>query len=107
MRCQVAKLPPGLPPHLLLAIYRMAQELANNIVKHADATQASLRISLEDDYIVLRADDNGVGFTAEPPEKQKGVGWQTIQDRVHLLQGTLELQGPPGTHVTIRLPLPV
>jgi PAS domain S-box-containing protein len=106
MRCQVAALPAGLPPHLLLGIYRMAQELANNIVKHAHATQASLRISVEDNNIVLRAEDNGVGFSATPPEKQKGVGWQTIQDRVHLLQGKLERQSRPGTHVTIRLPLP-
>jgi len=109
MRCQMTSLPAGLPPHLLLALFRMAQELANNIVKHAHATQASLRIALEDEHIVLSAEDNGVGFEATLvlPEKQKGVGWQTIQDRVHLLQGTLERQSQSGhTCVTIRLPLP-
>lgn len=108
MRCQVAILPPGLPPHLLLALYRMAQELANNIVKHAHATQATLRIALESDYLVLRAEDNGVGFGAALLDKPTGLGWQTIQDRVHLLQGTLERQSVPAhTCVTIRLPLPV
>jgi PAS domain S-box-containing protein len=109
MRCQVAGLPAGLPPHLLLALFRMAQELANNIVKHAHATKASLRILLEDDYIVLHADDNGVGFEATlvPPDKPNGLGWQTIQDRVHLLQGTVERESRPAhTCVTIRLPLP-
>jgi signal transduction histidine kinase len=109
MRCQVAALPAGLPPHLLLALFRMAQELANNIVKHAHATRASLRILLEDDYVVLHAEDNGVGFEATlvPPDKPNGLGWQTIQDRVHLLQGTVERESQPAhTCVTIRLPLP-
>ena len=108
MRCHLAELPPGLPPHLLLAIYRMAQELANNIVKHAHATQASLRLVVEHDSLVLCAEDNGVGFAATASDKSKGVGWQTLQDRVHLLQGSLQLQSQlPGTQVTIRLPLPI
>jgi PAS domain S-box-containing protein len=105
MRCHVDNLPPGLPPHLLLALYRMAQELANNIVKHAHATQASLTIVADGDSLVLRAEDNGVGFSATSPERSKGLGWQTLQDRVHLLQGTLELRSQPGTQIAIRLPL--
>jgi PAS domain S-box-containing protein len=106
MRCSVEGLPPGLPPHLLLALYRMAQELANNIVKHAQATQAMLNIFVEADTIVLRAEDNGVGFDKALASQSKGMGWQTLQDRVHLLQGTLTLQRKPGTIVLIRLPLP-
>ena len=106
MRCSVEPLPTGLPPHLLLAIYRMAQELANNIVKHAQATQAALCLSVEDDTVVLSAEDNGIGFDAALASQSKGLGWQTLQDRVHLLQGTLQLQRQHGTHVTIRLPLP-
>nr|GFB48335.1 hypothetical protein [Tanacetum cinerariifolium] len=97
MRCHVADLPPSLPPHLLMALYRMAQELANNIVKHAQATQASLHLEVQGESLVLCAEDNGVGFAATEPEKSKGLGWQTLQDRVHLLQGTLELGGQPGT----------
>jgi two-component system NarL family sensor kinase len=106
MRCHIGDLPPNLPPHLLLALYRMAQELANNIVKHAHATQASLHIDVQDESLVLRAEDNGVGFAATSPEESKGLGWQTLQDRVYLLQGTLELRSQPDTQVTIRLPLP-
>ena len=106
MHCHVAPLPATLPPHLLLALYRMAQELANNIVKHAQATEASLRISADEETIELRVQDNGVGFKTDLPDKPKGVGWQTVQDRVRLLGGTLELQGPPGTCIIISLPLP-
>ena len=106
MRCRVANLPENLPAHLLLALYRMAQELANNIVKHAQATEATLLITADSEAIELRAQDNGIGFRAELADKAKGVGWQTLQDRARLLNGTLELENKVGTCVTIRLPLP-
>jgi len=106
MRCSVQDVPQGLPPHLLLALYRMAQELANNIVKHAQATQATLRIYLDGPNLVLQAEDNGIGFDKAHAAQSKGLGWQTLQDRVHLLQGTLILERRHGTQVTIRLPLP-
>lgn len=85
----------------------MAQELANKVVKHAHATQASLYITADDKTLTLRAEDNGVGFSAEPATKTKGLGWQALQDRVRLLSGTLNLESKLGTCVTIRLPLPV
>ena len=106
MRCSITELVVGLSPYLMLALYRMAQELANNIVKHAHATQALLYIGVEDDTIVLRAEDNGIGFDATLAGQSDGVGWQTLQDRVHLLQGTLTLQREQGTRITICLPLP-
>jgi signal transduction histidine kinase len=106
MRYHITNLPEALPAHLLLALYRMAQELANNIVKHAHATEASLHLSADDEALELRAQDNGVGFRADLSDKPKGVGWQSLLDRVHLLNGTLELQSSHGTCITIRLPLP-
>ncbi|TVT40611.1 PAS domain S-box protein [Hymenobacter setariae] len=105
LTCHLPDLPAGLPSHLALALYRMAQELANNIVKHAHATQAKLSIIADDQTIELRAEDNGVGFAAN--SQSKGLGWQALQDRVRLLNGTLHLATQPGhTCVTIALPLP-
>lgn len=105
LTCHLADLPAGLPTHLALATYRMAQELANNIVKHAHATQAKLSITANDQALELRAEDNGVGFAVEP--QSKGLGWLALQDRVRLLNGTLQLDTQPGrTCVTILLPLP-
>jgi PAS domain S-box-containing protein len=108
MQCYIIGLPAGLPTHLALAVYRMAQELANNIVKHAHATQASLHLTADDTHLRLRATDNGVGFTDEPQGKTKGLGWQALQDRVRLFNGTLHLSAAePGTCITICLPLTV
>ncbi|MFD1873429.1 PAS domain-containing sensor histidine kinase [Hymenobacter bucti] len=104
LTCHLADLPPGLPTHLALAVYRMSQELANNIVRHAHATQARLSLTATDHTLELQVEDNGVGFAPEPP--RKGMGWQALQDRTRLLNGTLHLDTRPGrTCVTISLPL--
>jgi len=101
---QFQDIPAGLPTPLALAVYRMSQELANNIVKHACATQARLSLTARDHMLELQAEDNGIGFAAEPP--RKGMGWQALQDRARLLNGTLHLDTRPGrTCITISLPL--
>ncbi|MVN76990.1 PAS domain S-box protein [Hymenobacter sp. HMF4947] len=108
MRSRVDDVPPRLSPHLALALYRMAQELANNIVKHSQATRASLQLlGQADGTIELRADDNGVGFVPNLPQVGRpGIGLQALHDRVRLLRGTLHLLPTPaqGTQVIIRLP---
>lgn len=95
-----------LPPLLQLALYRMAQELGQNIVEHArGATEASLELETTPGFVLLRAEDNGVGFAADAGT---GTGLRTIRDRVALLNGTLE-QGQCaafGTYVRLRIPLP-
>jgi PAS domain S-box-containing protein len=107
MTCHVGKLTHPLPPYLTVALYRMAQELANNIVKHAHATKASLQVLQHNQTLELRADDNGIGFEqSSSKQRNKGVGMQGLRDRVQLLSGTLSMLDDQGTHVVIRLPLP-
>lgn len=106
IRCVVANLPKDLDKNLQIVLYRIAQELANNILKHAKATSASLLLRNEDDTLILTAEDNGVGFD---PDKlpAKGIGLSSIQDRVKLLNGSCSLSSSPGqgTSVEVRLPL--
>lgn len=106
MHCRVAALPASLHFTLQLAIYRMAQELANNIVKHADATEAWMHVRMQQDKIILEVTDNGRGFTPEQT-KAKGIGLRTLQDRVDLLNGTLHIDSTPehGTSICIEVPL--
>jgi signal transduction histidine kinase len=98
---------PALPQPLQLALYRIAQELAQNIVKHARATQASLALETVPDFVLLRAEDNGIGFPSEPVTGP-GLGLRTIRDRVALLGGTMDLGSTPtfGTYVRLRFPFP-
>ena len=99
---------PPLPALLQLALYRMAQELGLNIVKHArGATEASLELETTPGWVLLRAEDNGVAF-APHAAANSGMGLRTIRDRVALLQGEFK-QGHHaglGTFVRLRIPLP-
>ncbi|ALD21110.1 PAS domain-containing protein [Hymenobacter sp. DG25A] len=106
MHCWVAALPTAMHLTLQLAIYRMAQELANNIVKHADATEAWMHVRMEQDNIILEVTDNGRGFTPEQT-KAKGIGLRTLHDRVNLLNGTLHIDSTSehGTSIRIEVPL--
>ncbi|MCC3156025.1 PAS domain-containing protein [Hymenobacter sp. 15J16-1T3B] len=103
---ELEELPRSLPQPLQVALFRMAQELAQNVVKHAHATEASLALEVVPGYVLLRAEDNGVGFPAEP--KGAGLGLRSIRDRVELLGGHMETGSSPavGTFVRIRIPLP-
>ena len=61
-----------LPADVQLALYRIAQELLNNVVKHAAASQATVGLYFSDDDLLLRVSDDGRGFDLQtlPP-----VGW--------------------------------
>ncbi|WP_426492754.1 PAS domain S-box protein [Hymenobacter sp. 102] len=98
----------ALTPSLQMAVYRMAQELAQNIAKHArGATQASLELESMLGWVLLRAEDNGSGFSGTPTE-QTGLGLRSIRDQVALLGGQLEIGSviSGGAYVRIRIPYP-
>jgi PAS domain S-box-containing protein len=109
LRCQVAldgEAAP-LPASLQMALYRIAQELAQNIAKHAlGATDASLELETMPGWVLLRAEDNGPGF-APAAATSSGLGLRSIRDRVALLGGQLQLGLVPtgGAYVRIRIPL--
>ncbi|UYZ59685.1 PAS domain S-box protein [Hymenobacter latericus] len=97
-----------LTPALELALYRIAQELVQNIVKHAHgATAATLELETTPGWVLLRVEDNGAGF-APAATNRPGLGLRSIRDRVALLGGQLETGNAPtgGAYVRIRLPLP-
>jgi len=109
LHCQVAlddEAAP-LPASLQTALYYIAQELTQNIAKHAlGATDASLELETMPGWVLLRAEDNGPGF-APGAANSPGLGLRSIRDRVALLGGQLQLGLVPtgGAYVRIRIPL--
>jgi PAS domain S-box-containing protein len=90
---------------LQLAVYRLAQELAQNVVKHAQASVATLEAEVLPAWVVLRVEDNGRGF--DPTHTSDGLGLRSLRSRVALLGGHVQLTTAPGegTQCQIRLPL--
>jgi PAS domain S-box-containing protein len=91
--------------HLENAVYRISQELVNNMVKHAGAARGRIEVLREGDRVVIEAQDDGKGI--DPAEPGKGIGLRAIRDRVTLLQGTLEIDSAPGAGTMITVTLPI
>ncbi len=79
---------------LVLTIYRIIQEQINNILKHSNATAASITLSRSEGEIKLEVSDNGIG--ADLAKESKGVGMINIKSRVELHHGNVILQSQPG-----------
>jgi len=87
-----------------IAIYRMIQELVMNIVKHANASEASVSIELNEEYIDLIVSDNGLGFYKQV--HKKGIGLNTIQNKIQLLNGSFSIDAKPGMGSNIHIHFP-
>lgn len=88
-----------------LTLFRIVQEQLNNIVKHAKATRVLIRLSGEQDQIVLTVVDNGAGFDVS--RHRKGVGITNIISRTELFNGKVEIQSTPGEGCTLTVSLPM
>ncbi|MEM6800176.1 MAG: sensor histidine kinase [Bacteroidota bacterium] len=87
-------------------IYRIAQELIQNVVKHAKATYLSISIHKYPKYMSLMLEDDGIGINLENAQSG-GLGLSNIQQRVDLLKGKLRIdtQAGRGTVFNIEIPL--
>jgi signal transduction histidine kinase len=92
-------------PELEATIYRLVQESLTNVVKHADASRARIRIEEVGDRISVTVEDDGAGFDSEHPSV--GFGLVGMRERVELHGGELEIASSPGkgTRVTAELPV--
>lgn len=91
--------------------YRILQESLNNVVKHAQATAASVTVSRHDSRLTLTVQDDGSGFDAggQPSGNGKGgFGLIGLRERARLLGGSVSIESAPGrgTRVHLDLPLP-
>ena len=93
-----------------LAIYRILQELINNALKHANATNLIIRLNQSGNKILLLVKDDGSGFdtVVATDLKQAGIGIKSIQTRLEVLQAQMKITSEKnkGTLVEISIPLP-
>lgn len=94
-----------LPQELATAAFRIVQEALTNVVRHADATQASVRVWLEAGALAIVVSDDGVGYTPDVPAQGR-MGIVGMRERAQALGGELRVERgePRGTVVRVRLP---
>ncbi|QPH38459.1 sensor histidine kinase [Pedobacter endophyticus] len=96
-------------PNKDLIILRLLQEIINNIIKHAQATEIEIAASFSDNTLQLTVKENGIGFDYEQiKEKKTGMGLSSIFKRVDMIKGSLNIQSAPnkGTAISIEIPYP-
>ena len=88
--------------HEQQALFRICQEGLNNIVKHAQATQAHLYLHLQNPlWIEIR--DNGIGFQLEQVEGRGGIGLSSMRERAGEIGWSLQILTAPGSGACIRV----
>jgi len=91
-----------------IAVYRIIQEIINNIVKHSQASVARIEIERSNRLLSIKIEDKGIGIKKTgTATMKKSFGLQYIANRVHMLKGELDMQSEEGKGVKfyIRIPL--
>ncbi|MDM7998995.1 MAG: GAF domain-containing protein [Dehalococcoidia bacterium] len=103
-------LPEQLSPVQEMVIYRVVQEALNNVLKHAQATEAQISLDTNDGEITVEISDNGKGFDAAGAGRTKPqygrVGLLNMRSRAQMLGGNLNIEARPGGGTKVILTIP-
>jgi signal transduction histidine kinase len=90
-----------------IKLHNIIQELINNIIKHSEASNASIHLVDNNDKIKIYIKDNGKGFDKHLVKKKNGLGINQIDARIHMMKGefSIDSKNNIGTSITIELPV--
>jgi signal transduction histidine kinase len=88
-----------------IIIYRIIQELLNNTMKHAGATEVFVQLIREAKRLNVVVEDNGKGFDGSLQENNKGAGLVNVRSRVDYLKGQLDIHSEPGKGTLVNIEL--
>jgi signal transduction histidine kinase len=94
-----------LPDNIEVSIFRITQELLNNVLKHSEANFVSLLITLKANVVTMIFEDNGKGFDASTVKK--GIGFSSLSSRVELLNGDIKYENGNGAGTMAIVKIPV
>lgn len=92
-----------LPEKMETVIYRIVQEALTNIVRHAQAEQVDLVLTIRNKKLIVIIEDDGVGFDTDQPLSPDHLGIFGIQERVKMLNGHFEIESQPSHGTTLRV----
>jgi signal transduction histidine kinase/streptogramin lyase len=98
------------PEDLRINFYRIVQESLGNIMKHAQATEVSVRVKRRAENVVLTIEDDGRGFAPDegsPASSRSGFGLTGMGERASLLGGELKVRSIPGKGTTVVCEIPL
>jgi signal transduction histidine kinase len=91
-------------PAIESTLYRITQEALSNVIKHSEATRATVSVVQRDGAITLRVSDDGRSF--DPNRRSTGFGLIGMRERAALVSGRLQLSAAPGEGTTVEVSIP-
>ncbi len=98
--------PHSIDPAANTALFRVAQEALTNVMKHAQATRATVRLSYLPSVVMLQVEDEGCGFDVRAQAQRPAWGLLGMEERATLLGGYLAVQSQPGQGARIEMMIP-
>jgi PAS domain S-box-containing protein len=97
----------SLDPSIASCLYRIAQEALTNVVRHSKSRRATLRLIGGERSVRLSVNDRGDGFDVkEARRRARTLGLISMEERAHLVGGTLTVQSSPGKGTILRVTCP-
>jgi|GEM_PF-138529 len=96
-------------PDTELVLFRVVQELLNNIVKHAEATAIEVKLECFSGKLLITVGDNGKGFLPSAQvltDGEKGLGLGNMNRRIAIIQGRILIDSTPGSGTTVIIEAP-
>jgi signal transduction histidine kinase len=99
--------PRSVPPDISLCLFRIVQEGLRNVQKHSGAARAQVRIETMDDTLHLSISDDGEGYDVNDGAGRQGLGLWSMQERVRLIGGRIEIHSKirKGTRIEVWAPM--
>ncbi|MDQ3048191.1 MAG: sensor histidine kinase [Bacteroidota bacterium] len=94
-----------LEPTAETVLFRVLQEIVNNIIKHSEASIVNIQLIRHEDELTLMVEDNGKGFDIN--RVSGGIGLKNIQSRVEYLNGSVHFDSHPGKGTTVSIEIPL
>ncbi len=101
------EVPRHLPKDISLCLFRVTQEALHNAVKYSGVSEFAVELTATADEIQLIVRDEGKGFDVEEARTTRGLGLVSMQERVHLVHGSLGVESEPGRGTSVLAVIPL
>ena len=88
-----------------IIMFRVLQEITNNIIRHSKATKVMIQLTRDENELTMMVEDNGIGF--DPEKSSEGIGLRNIRSRIEFLNGTVHFDSKANVGTTISIDVPV
>jgi PAS domain S-box-containing protein len=97
----------ALSPEISLCLYRVVQESLRNVARHSGAKDAMVKLIASRETVELVVADEGVGFDLHQARGRGGLGLASMEERIKLLFGTLQIKSQPGSGTELKVHIPL